>query len=150
MGLEAGELARRLLLSLLPAHVRELLPETVERPEPDFDFSAELERFIRFAQRLEFGPSTRSLVQAARKRDIPWIRLNNHSLVQFGHGRFQKRIQATITSETRHIATEIASDKEETHNLLKDLGLPVPKQELTYSVDAAQRASSSQIGAPET
>ncbi|MBE2186351.1 MAG: cyanophycin synthetase [Rhodothermales bacterium] len=147
VGLEAGDLARRLVLSLLPAEAKALLPEAVELPGDDFDFQAELERFIRFAQRLEFGPSTRSLVQAARKRDIPWIRLNNHSLVQFGHGKYQKRIQATITSETRHIATEIASDKEETHNLLKDLGLPVPKQELTYSVSEAQRAAR-RIGYP--
>ena len=139
VGLEAGALARTLLLHLLPdaakAEVRAVLDDV---PEDGFDFAAALERFIRFAQRLEFGPSTRSLVQAARRRDIPWIRLNNHSLVQFGHGKYQKRIQATITSETRHIAVEIASDKEETHNLMRALGLPVPKQALVYSPEGAQ------------
>lgn len=144
VGLEAGTLARSLVLSLLPDAARDGVPDL---PEPDFDFAAELERFIRFAQRLEFGPSTRSLVQAARRRDIPWIRLNNQSLVQFGHGKYQKRIQATITSETRHIAVEIASDKEATHNLLKDLGLPVPQQALTYSPAEAIRAAR-RIGGP--
>ena len=61
------------------------------------------------------GPSTASLVRAAEERDIPWIRLNDQSLIQFGHGRYQQRIQATITSQTPHIAVELASDKEETN-----------------------------------
>jgi cyanophycin synthetase len=83
-------------------------------------------------------------VRAAEARDIPWIRLNDHSLVQFGHGKYQKRIQATVTSETRHIAVEIASDKEETNRILGDLGLPVPQQRLvpappTEAVRAAER-----------
>lgn len=151
VGLEAGQLALDLVLSLLPAEARAEVTahfgDQVTWPGDDFDVRAALERYIRFAQRLELGPSTRSLVEAARRRDIPWIRLNNHSLVQFGHGKYQKRIQATITSETRHIATEIASDKEETHNLLKDLGLPVPKQELVYSVAEAQRQAR-RIGFP--
>ena len=69
---------------------------------------------------------THSLVNAAEEREIPYMRLNKYSLVQFGHGAYQQRIQATITSETRHIAVEIACDKEDTHKLLNDLGLPVP------------------------
>ncbi len=93
-----------------------------------FDFQAELEDFVRLAQRRAFGPSTASLVRAAEERDIPWIRLNDRSLVQLGHGRYQRRIQATVTSETRHIAVEIASDKRLTNQILSDLGLPVPRQ----------------------
>ena len=94
----------------------------------DFDFAEERDAFIRFAQRRALGPSTASLVRAAEERDIPWLRLNRYSLVQFGHGKYQQRIQATVTSETRHIAVEIASDKEETNRILADLGLPVPRQ----------------------
>jgi cyanophycin synthetase len=80
-------------------------------------------------------------VKAAEERDIPWIRLNDYSLVQFGHGKYQQRIQATITSETRHIAVEISCDKEDTHNLLNDLGLPVPQQRMVYNKRAAVRAA---------
>src|SRR5262249_12097803 len=83
------------------------------------------------------GPSTGSLVPRAEGRDIPWMRLNDYSLVQFGHGRYQKRIQATVTSETRHIAVEIASDKEETNRILGDLGLPVPRQRLVRTAEGA-------------
>ncbi len=134
VGEAAGKLALRLLLSLLPDALRlEVAPE-----EPELDFAAELEELIAFAQGRQFGPSTGSLVRAAEARGIPWLRLNDYSLVQFGHGRFQKRIQATVTSETRHIAVSIASDKEETNRILGDLGLPVPRQ---YIVRSAERAA---------
>ena len=142
VGLEAGRLALDLLHHLLPKD----LVDPSDRPA-DFDFEEERDTFIRFAQRRALGPSTASLVKAARERDIPWLRLNNQSLVQLGHGRFQKRIQATVTSETHHIAVELASDKEETHGILADLGLPVPQQRLIYDQKAAVRAAE-RIGYP--
>lgn len=144
VGLEASKLGRNLLISLLPAEIAEQLDTKVEE---DFDFSSELHDFIRFAQNKEFGPSTGSLVQAAEARDIPWIRLNKYSLVQFGHGKHQQRIQATITSQTNHIAVEISCDKEDTHNLLNDLGLPVPRQLMIRGVSDAISAAK-RIGYP--
>ncbi|WP_138934674.1 cyanophycin synthetase [Roseovarius arcticus] len=138
VGLAAGDLALRLLMHLLP----QSLQEQIDYPlDPAFDWEDELRSFVLHAQRKEFGPSTGSLVDAARERDIPWIRLNEGSLVQFGHGKYQRRIQATVTSETKHIAVEISCDKEDTHNLLNDLGLPVPQQRIIYSADEAVRAA---------
>ena len=67
-------------------------------------------------------------MRAAEARDIPWVRLNDASLIQVGQGRYQKRIEAALTSQTSHTAVEIASDKELCTRLLSDLGLPVPKQ----------------------
>ncbi len=144
VGLEASDVARRLLLDLLPAEARAELDDPAEE---EFDWDAESEAFIKFCQRRELGPSTNSIVEAADGRGIPWLRLNRYSLVQFGHGKYQRRIQATITSETRHIAVEIASDKEETHDLLRDLGLPVPVQKLAYSQREAVRGAR-KIGFP--
>ena len=69
------------------------------------------------------------------------MRLNDYSLVQFGQGKYQKRIQATVTSETRHIAVEIASDKEETNRILGELGLPVPRQRVVRTAEAAAIAA---------
>jgi cyanophycin synthetase len=138
VGLDAGKLALRLLMHLLPAEIQ---AEAEFAADPDFNWDDELKEFVLHAQRQEFGPSTASLIAAAEERDIPWLRLNRYSLVQFGHGRHQRRIQATITSETSHIAVEISCDKEETHNLLNDLGLPVPKQRMIYPPDAAVRAA---------
>ncbi len=142
VGLQAGKLAIGLLRHLLPDE----LVEAEERID-GFDFNEECENFIRAAQRRALGPSTSSLVKAARERDIPWLRLNEHSLIQLGHGRYQKRIQATITSETHYIAVELASDKEETNKILADLGLPVPVQRLVYDQKNAVRAAE-HIGYP--
>ncbi len=142
VGREASELALSLLHSLLP---EKLKPE--DAPEKDWDFDKERDRFIRYAQRREFGPSTGSLVKAAEDRNIPWLRLNRYSLVQFGHGRYQQRIQATTTGRTSNIAVDLASDKEETNNILRDLGLPVPKQIVVRSTRDAVRAAK-RIGFP--
>ena len=146
VGLEAARIARQLLLSLLPEEVKSA-DSVAEILDEDFSASDDIESFVRFAQRKEFGPSTASLVAAAEERGIPWLRLNEYSLVQFGHGKYQQRIQATITSETRHIAVEIACDKEDTHKLLKDLGLPVPQQYVVHSEREAHRAAK-RIGYP--
>ena len=144
VGLSAGKLALRLLMHLLPQHIKD---QTDFDFDPEFDWEDELRSFVLRAQRKEFGPSTGSLVKAAEERDIPWIRLNEGSLVQFGHGKYQRRIQATITSETKHIAVEISCDKEDTHNLLNDLGLPVPQQRIVYSAREAVRTAQ-HIGHP--
>jgi cyanophycin synthetase len=142
VGVEAGRLALTLLHSLLPAELR---PEG--SVPPDFNFAAERDEFIRFAQRRALGPSTMALVRAAEERRIPWIRLNEQSLIQFGHGRYQQRIQATVTSRTPHIAVELASDKEETNRILANLGLPVPRQRLVQTADDAV-AAAEKIGYP--
>jgi len=142
VGREASELALNLIHSLLPVEI-----SSKDAPGDDWDFTDARDRFIRFAQRREFGPSTASLVKAAEERDIPWLRLNRYSLVQFGQGRYQQRIQATTTTRTSNIAVELASDKEETNSILRDLGLPVPKQLMVRSKQDAVRAAR-RIGFP--
>ena len=67
--------------------------------------------------------------------------------MQFGHGRYQQRIQATTTGRTSNIAVELAGDKEETNEILRDLGLPVPKQLIVRSEQDAVRAAE-RIGYP--
>jgi cyanophycin synthetase len=78
-------------------------------------------------EQVRFGPSTGSLVEEADTRDIPFIRLNDQSLVQLGYGVHQKRIQATVTANTNMIAVDIAANKHATKKLLGDMGVPVPK-----------------------
>ena len=144
VGLRACELARDLLVSILP----QALKDQVEHQVPeDFDFAYEKVRFIRFAQKMNFGPSTQSLIDAAVERNIPFLRLNEASLVQLGYGKYQKRIQATITSETKFISVELASNKSATASLLDSLGLPVPQQRIIGSEREAVSACRS-IGFP--
>lgn len=141
-GIEAGELSLRLLCSLLPDALRPAgsVPE-------GWNWVEARDAFIRFAQRRALGPSTAALVKAAEARGIPWFRLNDQSLVQLGQGKYQQRIQATVTGRTSHIAVELASDKEETNKILAALGLPVPRQELVQSEAGAVRAAR-RIGFP--
>ena len=133
-GIAAGELALKLLDSLLPAELRSATDDA-------WNWAEERDNFIRYAQRRALGPSTASLVRAAEARDIPWLRLNEQSLVQLGYGKYQQRIQATVTGRTPHISVELAGDKEETNKILGSLGLPVPRQELVTSQTDALRAA---------
>ncbi|WP_374606218.1 cyanophycin synthetase [Thermomonas sp.] len=133
-GIAAGELALKLLDSLLPTDLRSATDDS-------WNWEEERDGFIRYAQRRALGPSTMSLVRAAEERGIPWLRLNEQSLVQLGHGKYQQRIQATVTGRTPHIAVELASDKEETNKILASLGLPVPHQHLVTSASEAVRAA---------
>jgi cyanophycin synthetase len=141
-GIAAGELGLRLLLSLLPAQLR-----PAGSVPAGWEWAEARDQFIRFAQRRALGPSTHSLVRAAEARGIPWLRLNDQSLVQLGYGKYQQRIQATVTGRTPHISVELASDKEETNKILAGLGLPVPRQELVQSETQAVRAAQ-RIGFP--
>ncbi|MGH2464798.1 MAG: cyanophycin synthetase family protein, partial [Candidatus Limnocylindrales bacterium] len=119
VGIEAGRIAVALVNHL------------VDPPaSPGFDLMAELEGLIRLAERAAFGPSTQAVIDEAVSRDIPYIRLDRHSLVQLGQGVHQQRIRATMTSRTSAIAVDIASDKSLTNKLLDSAGLPVPRSEM--------------------
>ena len=134
VGLAAGRLAVRLVNHLVEA-------------EEDFDFPAELERFLTRAERLAFGPSTTAILEEAVSRDIPFIRLSSGSLVQLGQGVHQQRIRATMTSRTSALAVDIAGDKDMTTRLLSSAGLPVPQQETVRTADGAA-AAARRIGHP--
>ncbi len=141
VGLEAADVALDLLHHLLPGELR---PSSADA---SFDLAARRDTFIRYAQRRALGPSTASIVHAAEARGIPWMRLNEQSLIQLGYGCNQQRIQATITGRTPYIAVDLASDKEETNHILSRLGLPVPKQRLVQSAERAI-AAAERIGYP--
>jgi cyanophycin synthetase len=73
--------------------------------------------------------STAALVREAVQRDIPWRRLNPRTqIVQFGHGRLQKRIRETVTSSTSGIGILLSKDKDVSNRLLAEVGVPVPTQ----------------------
>ena len=151
VGLRAGWLALRLVDSLLPPELRgiegldELCPDhTVEE---NFDYAAGLEGLIRLAGRVALGPTTQSIVDEARRRRIPVMRLDEESLVQLGYGKHQQYIRASVTGRTSNIAVENASDKELTARLLRDVGLPVPRNVLVYSAEEAE-AAAEEIGYP--
>lgn len=144
VGLEAGELALKLVRSLLPPELPSALP-AAERAE--FDYLRERDALIARAQDIVLGPTTAALVAEARKRGIPALRLDEHSLVQLGYGKYQQRIRASVTGRTSNIAVETASDKELTIKLLRDVGIPTPRNVLVRSADEAE-AAAHQLGFP--
>lgn len=96
----------------------------------DYDLEEDLQEMREIRERERLGPSTGSIVKEAVSRNIPYIRLNRYSLCQLGYGANQKRIQATVTSDTSSIAVELACDKEDSKELLIKAEVPVPNGEV--------------------
>ncbi|MDI1300177.1 cyanophycin synthetase [Methylotenera sp.] len=91
-----------------------------------FDLDAALTALKDLDEDVRLGPSTDSIVQAAVARGIPYRRLTEGSLVQFGWGSRQRRIQAAETDRSSAIAEAIAQDKHLTKKLLDAAGVAVP------------------------
>ena len=83
------------------------------------------------------GPSTGSIVEAAVARGIPYRRLTRGSLVQFGWGSRQRRIQAAEVDSTSAVAESIGQDKDLTKRLLHAAGVPVPMGQPVETVQEA-------------
>ena len=96
----------------------------------DYALEGDIQKMREIREDERLGPSTGSIVEEAVSRGIPWIRLNKYSLVQLGYGANQKRIQATVTSETSSIGVEIACDKEDTKYLLEQAEVEVPRGDI--------------------
>ncbi|TAD75979.1 MAG: cyanophycin synthetase [Oscillatoriales cyanobacterium] len=86
------------------------------------------------------GPSTESLVREAERRNVPWRQLSARSLIQFGYGVRQKRVQATLSDRTGILAVELACDKDGTKRILADAGVPVPRGTTVRYADELQDA----------
>ena len=102
-----------------------------------FDIASSLKTLRELDEDIRLGPSTGSIVNAAIARDIPYRRLTEGSLVQFGWGSKQRRIQAAETDNTSAIAEAIAQDKDLTKMLLDVAGVPVPHGYVVSTVDEA-------------
>ena len=127
----------------------ELAQQLVEAARNDaaFDLPGTLAKLREVDEDVRLGPSTGSIVQAAIARNIPFRRLTEGSLVQFGWGSRQRRIQAAEIDATGAIAETIAQDKELTKKLLDAAGVPVPMGRSVSDPDDAW-AAALEIGLP--
>ena len=91
----------------------------------------------RIADRTDLGPSTKAIADAAARRGIPVIRLDDDSLVQLGYGVHRKLIQAAETSFTSSVSADLSCDKGRTKALLEKFFLPVPRGEVVRTADEA-------------
>jgi cyanophycin synthetase len=142
VGLAAGRAALELVDSLLPDELRGIkgLDRVWSEFEGEFEFESRLDALKRLVRRNQLGPTTRALVDEAKRRGIPVMRLDERSLIQLGHGKFQQRIRASITGRTSFVATELASDKNMTKKLLDESGIPVPRGVVVRDAEDAVRA----------
>jgi cyanophycin synthetase len=112
-----------------------------------FDLAAALDQLRDLDEDTRLGPSTGAIVRAAVARNIPYRRLTEGSLVMFGWGSRQRRIQAAEMDATGAIAEAIAQDKELTKRLLDAAGVPVPLGRVARDPDDAW-AAACEVGLP--
>ncbi len=135
------ECVGRFALELAAALCRSALDDA------SFDLSDALARLRDMDEEVRLGPSTGAIVQAAVALGIPYRRLTEGSLVQFGWGSRQRRIQAAEIDATSAVAEQIAQDKELTKQLLSAVGVPVPEGRAVGDLDEAIAAFEA-LGSP--
>ena len=115
--------------------------------ERTFQLQPMLEEAKRLISDAEIGPTTRAIIEAAKRRDIPWRRDGNGNRIQLGYGKYLRYVQAAMTDRTNAIAVELAQDKEETKARLALHGIPVPQGKVVYSLKQALKAAD-ELGRP--
>ncbi len=123
VGLEAGRTGLDLINCLLN--------------KESIDINAKISHLREIALKTDLGPSTLAIVEEAKLRGIPFMRIGRGSIIQLGCGKHQKRIEATITENTSCISVDIACDKVVTKELLYEAGIPVPEGGVAYGPDSA-------------
>lgn len=112
-----------------------------------YNLQRDIQTMREIRENVRLGPSTGSIVDEAKARDIPWIRLGTNSLIQLGYGINQMRFQATITCKTSNIAVDIACNKEQTKKMLDAASIPVAKGSICVDVEDLE-ATIKSIGYP--
>ena len=120
------------------ARICQSIVETGSYPQADFD--EDIKELQEIWEETPLGPSTESIVKEADRRDIPWMLVPTRSMIQFGYGIHQRRIQATQTDSTGILGVELACDKEGTKQILEEFGIPVPRGTVIYYFDELQEA----------
>jgi cyanophycin synthetase len=123
---EAGRYAARAALRLCQSIV-----ETGTYPKDELE--KDLDDLAKLRNEASLGASTEALVQEAETLGIPWFQLETCDLLQLGYGKYQKRVQAALTSHSNILGVELACNKENTKKILTHLGVPVPLGKVIYS-----------------
>ena len=130
---EAGRYAARAALRLCQSIV-----DTGTYPKAELE--KDLDDLMKLRAEAALGASTEALMREAETLGIPWIQLEACDLLQFGYGKYQKRVQAALTSHSNVLGVELACDKERTKKILANLGVPVPLGIVVYSFSELEDA----------
>lgn len=101
----------------------------------------------RIYSREQLGPTSLAIIKEAARRNIPYTRLDNNSLLMLGQGCNQKMICTSVASTTSSLAVNLASDKNATRILLSQAFIPVPEGALINDINELEEAIN-EIGFP--
>ena len=127
LGLAALEAGRRLCLAAVHG--------------TPFDLPAELQALRQSAARRAVPAGTNAVLEAARERAIPVLLLDDHNLIQLGHGVKQQRLADGQVNTASAVAESVAHDNERAWNLLYSAGVPVPGGRMAHSAEDAWLAA---------
>jgi cyanophycin synthetase len=130
---EAGRYAARAALRLCQSII-----ETGTYPQAELE--KDIDDLLEIKTEASLGPSTEVLIREAESRGIPWTHLEARDLLQFGYGKYQQRVQASLTSQSNVLSVELACDKESTNQMLASMGIPVPRGVVIYALSELESA----------
>jgi cyanophycin synthetase len=97
-----------------------------------YDINADIQKLKHIKSRKGLGVSTLAIIEEAKKRHIPFRRINNDSFIILGYGKNQRRIKASMTCATSVIGVDTACDKDQTKRQLEMGHIPVPQGEVVF------------------
>ncbi len=124
-GLYAAEAAIRLIHAMVRSE--------------ELEVQAEVDQIKALWNSHKHGPSTLSIIEEAKQRNIPVVDQDGEIYIQLGYGAAQKRIQAALTCQTSCVAADIAGNKDETKRLLTQAYIPTPQGCVIHDVENLNR-----------
>jgi cyanophycin synthetase len=99
------------------------------------------DEFLTIRSKVRLNINTKLLVEAARKRDIPVMPLvPGRGIMLLGQGRKGRRILQCLADTTSALASRIAGDKSVINQVLRQAGVPVPRQFVVRSAEELAQA----------
>lgn len=110
------------------------LVESLAKGMPYLTLSEDLETLRHYYEEKKLGPSTQAIFDEAAKRNIPLKLIPGSSLLTLGQGVYQKKMWATVSSQTSAIGIDITSNKDLTKKILEENYIPTPEGLIIYNL----------------
>ena len=111
--------------------------EAIARGE-DFEIASQIDSLQQiFRNSVYGGPTVYALLRSANAKEIPSFYLWDERLMQYGYGKKQIRGVATTFDTDSHLDSDFTTQKDDCKRFLAELGFPVPKGDIVYSLSAA-------------
>ncbi len=105
---------------------------------PSQELKGQLSASIESLAKYTIGILNRRFIWEGERRGIPWARVHpNQPVIQMGQGHKQKWFLRNYTDQTAKLATELATAKKVTCDILGSLGVPVPQHFIANSTERA-------------